>query len=456
MTSLDPHRDMEGTCIRRFILEVKKHPHALAATYLGGSAKAARSTEVSYIDILRGAVKLAQEFSDCMSPPKKKQWHIACFVDVGIDLVVAWLGALLAGAVIVPMDATYPADRLKFMCTDCDIDMVLTSKVDLAAIAAKLDIGTPEDDELIASDGTWLLAAVEDLLAAPISGSEESPENLPPLVAADIDDVIAAAHQHNHAVPEAFGHVVYTSGTTGQPKGILATHAAMHAYTLNKIWTHNIDTNSRVLLVSALTWDPALGDVLSTLCSGATLCLVSRPIIIHDLARAIRETAATHVLATPALWSLLHTQSATDIPTLRCVALGGEPMPQRVISTWSNQVRLINTYGVTEGTVYQTWKVMEQDTTPNNVGVPFPGVHVRIAHDTRELWLGGIQITSGYLNRPAVTRERFVADDSRVLRETHARRMQCSADVEPFVPNLRWFRTGDIVQQADNGLSVPR
>lgn len=90
-------------------------------------------------------------------------------------------------------------------------------------------------------------------------------------------------------------------------------------------------------------------------------------------------------------------------------------MPQGVITTWSNQVRLLNTYGVTEGTVYQTCKVVDHDTTPGNVGVPFPGVHVRIATDTRELWLGGTQVTSGYLNRATATQERFVVDDARVI-----------------------------------------
>lgn len=123
------------------------------------------------MEILRRAVKIAQEFRDCLSLPKNlnKQWHIACFVDVGIDLVVTWLGTHLAGAVIVPMDTTYPADRLKFMCADCAIDLVIASKVDLAALAAKLDVTPPDDDELISSEGMWMLAAVEDLLAAPLN-----------------------------------------------------------------------------------------------------------------------------------------------------------------------------------------------------------------------------------------------------------------------------------------------
>ena len=103
-------------------------------------------------------------------------------------------------------------------------------------------------------------------------------------------------------------HHIYTSGSTGTPKAVSVTHRALRSYTTEKLRIHRIDSASRVLLCSAHTWDPCIGDIASTLAAGAVLCVVPRAYLVNSLADAIFETAASHVMVTPSLWSLVASQ----------------------------------------------------------------------------------------------------------------------------------------------------
>ncbi|KAL7545143.1 hypothetical protein ACHAWF_008499 [Thalassiosira exigua] len=212
---------------------------------------------------------------------------------------------------------------------------------------------------------------------------------------------------------EATSHVVYTSGTTGRPKGCASSLASLRRYVCAKNVAHGIDETSRVLLASAISFDPCFSDVLATCEANACLCLAPRE-MLHGrsgdgLGGALKSSEATHVLCTPALWATV-LRGPEDFPSLRVAALGGEPVPKATASRWARRrarsssgardgeydrayPRLYATYGVTEACVYQTCGevVLERDgddagrgesaenrSKGQSVGRPLIGTNVRI------------------------------------------------------------------------------
>jgi hypothetical protein len=149
-----------------------------------------------------------------------------------------------------------------------------------------------------------------------------------------------------------------------------------------------------------------------------------------------QESKATHVLTTPTLFSTLNGRfTADDLPSLECVALGGEVMPRRIVDEWGGRVRLINTYGVTECTVYQAYCVMDterrgcQRLLGEAMGDNLLFVKQEEGGILGELWIGGPQVGRGYLGGGELTRQRFVKDPEGVGEGV-------------------WFRTGDYFKKA--------
>ena len=178
-------------------------------------------------------------------------------------------------------------------------------------------------------------------------------------------------------------HIVFTSGTTGRPKGCISSLYSLWNYVYAKNLAHSISINHdvvqqtlpsshtacfapRVLLASALSFDPCLSDIIATYYAKATLVIASRQDILHHLHSVLQESRTTHALCTPSLWNtltpLLYSRQdvKTQFPFLKVVALGGEPIPRRIVSLWAaetsipNDLKLLATYGVTEACVYQT------------------------------------------------------------------------------------------------------
>lgn len=226
-------------------------------------------------------------------------------------------------------------------------------------------------------------------------------------------------------------HIVYTSGTTGVPKGCISSINALDAYVEAKNNIHGITSSSVVLLASAVSFDPCFSDVLATFNAGATLYLARREDLRNRLDKILSEGRISHVLCTPTLWSTLSITSsdATSFPCLRVVALGGERIPQQTIRTWARKsskddrhCRLFATYGVTEACVYQTMGevIIESEST---VGTPFDGMKVLVCKEGKsdalvvgdqgepgEIVLFGNQIDeySAYLRRPELTGKKFL------------------------------------------------
>ena len=226
-------------------------------------------------------------------------------------------------------------------------------------------------------------------------------------------------------------HIVYTSGTTGMPKGCISSIQSLQHYLRVKNEVYAISEDATVLLASALSFDPCLSDVLATLQARATLAIAPRTSLLGNLSTVIQTLRVTHILCTPTLFGLLEGSGPEAFPSLRVVALGGEPIPKQLRHRWARKkdnkemeqtkpgCRLYATYGVTEACVYQTCgEVFAEDPRRGQyVGPPFPGLGVRICREdmqdalldvapgeTGEVILYGAQLdeVTSYLRRPAL------------------------------------------------------
>eukprot|EP00873_Tetraselmis_striata_P002700 jgi/Tetstr1/422964/TSEL_013742.t1 len=179
------------------------------------------------------------------------------------------------------------------------------------------------------------------------------------------------------AAPAVFG-VAIPDGP--ELAGCPVSHAALLSFARAKNSVHRVTSASRVFLASAHTFDVSLGDVVATLTAGACLCSATRGTVLHRLGWCLQLTSSTHVTTTPSCWALLGA-APLELPALRVVALGGEPTPPALAARWAGHVELLNTYGVTECTVYQTAGRLPPDATVESVrsaGRPLPGVALAV------------------------------------------------------------------------------
>ncbi|MFC8203857.1 amino acid adenylation domain-containing protein [[Kitasatospora] papulosa] len=321
----------------------------------------------------------------------------------GIDAVIVLLGIMAAGAVYCPLDPSAPADRTAALLASAAPAFVVTEQR-----YAHLFPG----DEIL-------------LLDAP-PGTE--PHQCP-LPAPGLDDL---------------AYVLHTSGSTGQPKGVEVGHGALAHFVASAGLRYGPQRTDRVLQFAPPHFDTSIEEIFLTLCSGATLVIREPDMtdsVPHFLAACERLSVTVLDLPT-AYWHevayALSTGAGTLPVTVRTVIIGGEAaLPERT-ARWRKavgmEVRLVNTYGPTEGTVVATAAdlhdpALAPDDPP--IGRPLPGSQVAVIDG--ELYLLGPGLARGYRNRPEETAERFVR-------------------LERLPGSPPAYRTGDLVELGEDGL----
>jgi amino acid adenylation domain-containing protein len=323
------------------------------------------------------------------------------------DMIVALLGILKAGGAFVPLDADYPAERLAFMLEDCRAQMLVTEE----KLRAKLPT-LPAGCQVLHLDGN-----------ARALGSE--PEDAP----------------HLQIAAESLAYAVYTSGSTGQPKAALLTHRGLANLAMCEKQLYGIRPDSRVLQFASLSFDASLSEIAMALCSGATLYVEARDVILPgpDLERYIRRTRISVFSLTPSALTML---DPAAVPSLETVIAGGEPCTAELAARWAGRCRFFNAYGPAEATVDSTYVEYRDGLAPPLIGRPLPNVRIYILDRALqpvpvgvagELYIGGVGVARGYLNRPDLNAERFVPD--------------------PFSGALeaRMYRSGDFARWRPNG-----
>ena len=379
----------------QFLRQAEATPEATALVYQG--------TEMTYGELARRVGLLARYLRAHGTGPGD-------VVGIGLerdpDSIVAILGVLVCGAAFVPLDLQDPSARAAFTLTDSGAGSVL-SRSDLAGM---LPAGVDQDVVLI--DRIW--AEAEALADQPC----------PDL-----------------STPASPAYVLYTSGTTGRPKGAVVAQHAIAAYIDFLRTVFGFGPGSRVLQYTALIFDLSEGEIFAALTSGAALVLVPRATTLssEDMSALLREQRVTYLGGPPAMVELL---DAGPYPDLAGMLVGGEGFSGDLVNRWNTGDRLfLNAYGPTEATVGCTYYPCEHRMWAGSPPIGRAMVNRRVYLVDRwfnpvpvgvpgEILAAGTGLADGYLNRPALTAEKFVPD--------------------PFGPG-RAYRTGDLGYWTEDG-----
>ncbi|HET9576179.1 MAG TPA: amino acid adenylation domain-containing protein [Usitatibacter sp.] len=305
----------------------------------------------------------------------------------GPRMVAALLGVLKSGAAYVPLDPAYPQARLSFMAQDAALAVLIT---DCRA-----------DDAFATSHGKRLH------LDADAASIEAEPSG--PLVV-----------DARSAQPMDPAYVIYTSGSTGKPKGVQVPHRAVANFLASMAHCPGLSADDRVLAVTTLSFDIAVNELLLPLSVGAQIVLASTEEASDGtaLGRLMSRHAVTVMQATPATWRLLLESGWNGMPKLRALC-GGETLARALARELLVRTgELWNMYGPTETTVWSTCARVH-DAESLSIGRPIANTQVWIRDAAGEpcpigvpgeICIGGDGVTLGYLDRPELTRDRFVQD----------------------------------------------
>ena len=354
---------------------------------------------VSYAELNAAANRLARDLIGRGVGPESV---VALAVPRSVEMVVAMLAVLKAGAAYLPVDLDYPQARIAFMLAD----------------AAPAVLVTTAGTELPECDVPRVL--VDD----PAGGSSADP--------GDAERVMPLRLEHP-------AYVIYTSGSTGTPKGVVVPHtglACLAAGQRERIG-HDIGPGAQVAQLASLSFDAAVAEILLALTSGAALVLPQQGRLAGEgLSCFLDRQEITHLQISP---TVLASVPESPLPALRTVAVMGEACPESLVSRWSAGRRMVNAYGPTEATVCAT----VSDPLPLGpvpIGRPIRGTRVYVldwwlrpvpAGVVGELYIAGAGLARGYAGRAGLTAGRFVA---------------C-----PFEPGERMYRTGDLARWTGDG-----
>jgi amino acid adenylation domain-containing protein len=326
-------------------------------------------------------------------------------IDRSTELVVAMLGVLKAGAYYLPLDPDYPSDRLAFMLQDARVPVLLTTTARVGALPKSGESGA----RVVLLDRDWDAIELDARHVEHVSRSLPTGDNL--------------------------AYVIYTSGSTGRPKGVMIPHSAVVNYLAWMRDAYPLDTRDGVLQKAPASFDACIWEFFLPLVSGARLVL-ARPGGHQDpaylLAALARHEVTLLQLVPSQLNMMLETPGAdapAGLPRLRRLFLGGEALPSELLTRLGAAcptVQVTNLYGPTEATVYAThWSIAAAEWQGGAVpiGEPIANASVHVVHVrdggamelvpigvAGELCIGGVGLALGYLERPALTDEKFVRD----------------------------------------------
>ncbi|MDC0749710.1 non-ribosomal peptide synthetase [Polyangium mundeleinium] len=399
-TQMEPPAE---TCLHEmFETQVRRTPHA--------TALASGEARLTYAQLDERANQLA--------------WHLRRLgvgpeVRVGVclhrspEMLVGMLGTLKAGGAYVPLDAEYPRARLEYLLQDAQVQILLTQE-ELKPLLPAFP------GRVLCLDSDWHLVTNETTSKPPCG-----------------------------ALADNLAYIIYTSGSTGAPKAVMTTHRSVCNYLHAMQTAFPLGPEDRALQLNAISFDASVSEIFTPLIAGAELVL-TRAGDQREPARLVQhivEGRITTIQLVPSLLQfLLQEPGFPACTSLRRVYCGGEAMPvglqDGLLGTL--EVQLINLYGPTEATIDPAYLVCRRGTPQKIVPVGRPNRNMQLYVLDRamqpvpvgvpgEAYFGGIGLSRGYLNAPALTAERFVP--------------------HPFSsePGARLYRSGDLVRFLEDG-----
>ncbi|WP_051753731.1 non-ribosomal peptide synthetase [Streptosporangium amethystogenes] len=383
--------------------QVARTPSAIAVV--------ADGTEMSFAELDARANRLAWLLARQGVGPESV---VGVYLERGVDLLVTLLGVLKAGGAYLPLDPEYPAERTAFTLADAGAQCLLT---DTALLARLVETRSAAGVPRVAVDDA---AVVEELATlpstAPVTG-------------------LTAEHP---------AYVIYTSGSTGRPKGVVIEHRSLVNFLAAMQKCFGLDTDDRLVAVTTVGFDIAGLELYLPLLTGARIVLAGQETVRDplELRELIVSSGATLVQATPNLWHAVVSGGDEGVLAGVRVLVGGEALPDELArALGSRAASVTNMYGPTETTIWSTTKRVDIVGGVSSIGGPIANTSVYVLDGylqpvapgvAGELYIAGAGLARGYMGRPDLSAERFVA---------------C-----PFGgAGERMYRTGDLVRWSDAG-----
>jgi len=302
-----------------------------------------------------------------------------------LGMVVSLLGILKCGAAYVPLDPTYPVERLQYMAEDAKLAMILIEQ----------DV----------PDSFSTLNAVQKIKISP-----------------DISSLVKQHVDFSTAVSSGTtAYVIYTSGSTGKPKGVPISHHSAVNFLLSMKKEPGITSNDRMLATTTLSFDMSVYEIFLPLISGASLIMVENQ-LVKDGKRLVDYSSLVKpsiMQGTPSFWRLLLTAGWPGLNGVKIIS-GGEPITYDLIRELLPKCKeLWNGYGPTETTVFATCCKITSESDPITIGKPIDNTFTYILDNflqpvpvgvAGELFIGGVGLADEYINRPELTAEKFITD----------------------------------------------
>src|SRR6185437_2724345 len=219
--------------------------------------------------------------------------------------------------------------------------------------------------------------------------------------------------------PAHLAYIIYTSGSTGRPKGVMNVHRGLTNLASAQIELFDVGPGSQVLQFASFSFDASIWEIVMALCSGACLHLASREALQpgEPLVTTLQQNAITHVTLPPTVLATLPAEASFTPMTL---VVAGEACPAALAQQWAGKHRLFNAYGPTESTVCaSTYRCRPEQAGPVPIGRPIANTTLYLLDAQRqpvpvgvtgEIYIGGVPVARGYLNRSDLTEERFLPD----------------------------------------------
>lgn len=390
--------DYPQSCIHQMIEEqVRKTPDKTAVTF--------KNERLTYLELNKKSNQLAHYLRKQGVGPGTL---VGLCINRSLNMLMGLLAILKAGGTYVPLDPSYPAERLAYMVQDSKLPLLLTGS-DLSAFASDIPV------------------KITDLDALCVQVSDENSEN-----------------PENDVSQDNAAYVIYTSGSTGKPKGVQISHRALVNFIISMQKEPGLTQGDNLLSVTTLSFDIAGLELYLPLSAGAGLVIASKEAVYDadELISQISRNNITVMQATPATWRMLIDAGWNGNGKLK-ILCGGEAMPRELADQLLKRCGCLwNMYGPTETTIWSTIMNVKSGSGQISIGRPILNTQIYILDSnmepvpigvTGEIYIGGHGLADGYLNRPELTSERFVDNPFKNGR------------------NYKMYRTGDLGRYLPDG-----
>lgn len=389
-------------CIHQlFEAQVTKTPDKIAVIF--------EDEKLTYSQLNEKANQLAIYLQKLDIKPDDK---IGICIERSLWMLIGLLGILKAGACYIPLDPTFPKERLALMIEDSQLSVLVTQE--------KLQSILPNYEhqvELIIIDQDW------------------------PKI---IENAQTNSLINNNVKPENLAYIIYTSGSTGRPKGVQLQHNSVVNFLTTMAKAPGLNENDIIVALTTISFDIAVLELYLPLSLGACVVIANDEVKRDGMAlgKLLTKVQGNVVQATPATWKMLLETGWQGDPNLK-ILCGGESLSSNLISNLLTKSSSIwNVYGPTETTVWSTTCQVTSPKYPISIGKPIANTQIYILDKNLqpapigvagELYIGGDGLARGYLNRPELTSEKFIKN--------------------PFSddPQSRIYNTGDLARWLLNG-----